>query len=83
MLFHNVEGPQAPKKCEIPQASNICRRLLESDVSQERQVFLVPVSILMSLKCVSLMSWQWEMRVLLVLTDWNREKLYFVSIHDN
>merc|ERR1711934_526901 len=35
MLFHNVEGPQPPHKCEIPQASNIRRRLLESDVSQE------------------------------------------------
>jgi len=35
MLFHNIEGPQAPEKCVVPHASNIRRRLLESDVSQE------------------------------------------------
>jgi len=35
MHFHNLEGPQAPEKCEIPQSSNIRRRLFESDVSQE------------------------------------------------
>jgi hypothetical protein len=35
MLFHNVEGPQAPEKCEIPVASNLRRRLAESTVSEE------------------------------------------------
>jgi len=35
ILFHNVEGPQAPRKCEIPSTSNIRRRLVESDMSEE------------------------------------------------
>jgi hypothetical protein len=35
MLFHNIEGPQAPAKCEIPQASNLRRRLAESNISEE------------------------------------------------
>jgi len=35
MLFHNVEGPQFPEKCDIPQTSNLRRRLAESDASEE------------------------------------------------
>ena len=35
MLFHSVEGPQAPAKCAIPQVSNVRRRLLESKISEE------------------------------------------------
>ena len=35
MLFHSTEGPQAPTKCDIPQASNVRRRLLGSKMSEE------------------------------------------------
>jgi hypothetical protein len=35
MLFHNVEGPQAPAKCEMPVASNLRRRLAESQISED------------------------------------------------
>jgi hypothetical protein len=35
MLFHSVEGPQAPEKCFMPVASTIRRRLVESTISQE------------------------------------------------
>jgi hypothetical protein len=35
ILFHNVEGPQAPEKCHIPVASNLRRRLAESKISEE------------------------------------------------
>ena len=35
MLFHNLEGPQAPTKCKIPQASNVRRRLVESTISED------------------------------------------------
>ena len=35
MLFHNVERPQAPAKCDIPLASNLCRRLGELNISKE------------------------------------------------
>lgn len=34
-LFHEVEGPQAPDKCQMPLATNVRRRLAESNVSQE------------------------------------------------
>jgi len=34
-LFHNIEGPQAPSRCEIPLASNIRRRLAQSSISEE------------------------------------------------
>jgi len=33
MLFHDVEGPQAPVQCEIPQATTLRRRLDESKIS--------------------------------------------------
>merc|ERR1711862_478410 len=33
MLFHDVEGPQAPVRCEIPQATTLRRRLEESKIS--------------------------------------------------
>jgi hypothetical protein len=35
MLFHSVEGPQAPEKCFIPLASSLRRRLGESKISEE------------------------------------------------
>jgi len=35
MLFHNVEGPQAPAKCVIPQTNVLRRRLAESNISEE------------------------------------------------
>jgi len=35
ILFHNVEGPQAPEKCDIPLASNLRRRLAGSNISEE------------------------------------------------
>jgi len=34
-LFHNIEGPQAPSRCEIPLASNIRRRLAQSSITEE------------------------------------------------
>jgi hypothetical protein len=34
MLFHNVEGPQAPEKCMIPDVSSVRRRLSESSISE-------------------------------------------------
>lgn len=36
MLFHNVEGPQAPEKCEIPKVTTLRRRLDESKISLEQ-----------------------------------------------
>ena len=36
VLFHNVEGPQAPAKCEIPQVSNLRRRLAQSGISEQQ-----------------------------------------------
>jgi len=35
MLFHNVEGPQAPATCFIPQTNVLRRRLAESKISEE------------------------------------------------
>ena len=35
MLFHNVEGPQAPAKCDVPQVSNVRRRLAQSKFTEE------------------------------------------------
>merc|ERR1712176_1258811 len=35
MLFYNVEGPQAPAKCEIPSVMSVRRRLSESSISME------------------------------------------------
>jgi hypothetical protein len=34
-LFHNIEGPQAPEKCEVPTASEMRRRLGESLITRE------------------------------------------------
>jgi hypothetical protein len=34
-LFHNVEGPQAPEKCEVPSSLQMRRRLGESLISKE------------------------------------------------
>jgi hypothetical protein len=34
-LFHNVEGPQAPEKCEVPSSVQMRRRLGESLISKE------------------------------------------------
>jgi len=33
--FHEVEGPQAPQKCQIPLTTNIRRRLAESSVGEQ------------------------------------------------
>ena len=38
MLFHNVEGPQAPEKCHIPDAADARKRLrrrLKDSISEE------------------------------------------------
>jgi hypothetical protein len=35
ILFHNVEGPQFPERCHIPVASNLRRRLTESNITEE------------------------------------------------
>jgi len=34
-LFHDVDGPQAPEKCEIPSRVDMRRRLAESSISME------------------------------------------------
>lgn len=34
-LFHNIEGPQAPEHCDIPETQEIRRRLAESEMSRE------------------------------------------------
>lgn len=36
MLFHNIEGPQAPSKCVIPTPQAQQRRLGESTISLEQ-----------------------------------------------
>ena len=33
MLFHNVEGPQAPIQCVLPKLSNLRRRLEETGIT--------------------------------------------------
>jgi hypothetical protein len=39
MIFHDLSGPQAPEKCNIPLASTLRRRLGESEISEEEAEF--------------------------------------------
>lgn len=45
MLFHNVEGPQAPAKYHMPQTNILCCHLAESNTSKEEaKIACAPVS---------------------------------------